>query len=157
MTIYDLAVKNIHGQVVPLHKFKDKVLLIVNTATACGLTPQYKELESMYRDYRERGLEILDFPSNQFHQQAPGTSEEIHTFCTTRYDITFNQFAKIDVNGQNADPLFQYLTNAQKGRFGKRIKWNFTKFLVDRNGRVVKRFGPATRPNKIRRTLEKLL
>ncbi|TVP97092.1 MAG: glutathione peroxidase [Acholeplasmatales bacterium] len=157
MALYDLFVKDIEGTAVPLAQFKGKVLLVVNTATACGLTPQYEGLETLYRAFHERGFEILDFPSNQFNRQAPGSSQDIHLYCTGRFGISFPQFAKIKVNGKDTDPLFALLKSEQKGLVSKRIKWNFTKFLINRQGRIVKRFGPMTRPEKLRKAIEKLL
>lgn len=157
MKIYDFKVKDIIGRNIPLSHFKDKVLLIVNTATECGLTPQYPGLQKLYEDYQDQGFEILDFPSNQFNQQAPGTSEEIHQVCTGRFGITFNQYAKIDVNGDNEDPLYTYLKNEKGGLLGRKIKWNFTKFLVDKNGKVVKRYAPTVKPENIAKDIEKLL
>ena len=136
-SIYDFKVKNDVGQEIPLSDYKGKVLLIVNTATRCGFTPQYKELEPLYQKYQAQGLEILDFPCNQFGQQAPGTIQEIHQFCTANFNIHFPQFDKIDVNGENAHPLYTWL-KAQAG--GGDIKWNFTKFLVGRDGKVIKRY-----------------
>ena len=141
-SIYDYVVKNQKGEEVSLSEFKGKVLLIVNTATGCGFTPQYEGLEGLYEKYKERGFVILDFPCNQFFGQAPGTDEEIHSFCTLKYNVAFPQFHKIDVNGKNADPLYEFLKTQKKGR----IKWNFTKFLVDREGNVVDRFGPMEKP-----------
>ena len=136
-SIYDFKVKNDVGQEIPLSDYKGKVLLIVNTATRCGFTPQYKELEPLYQKYQAQGFEILDFPCNQFGQQAPGTIQEIHQFCTANFNIHFPQFDKIDVNGENAHPLYTWL-KAQTG--GGDIKWNFTKFLVGRDGKVIKRY-----------------
>ena len=136
-SIYDFKVKNDEGQDISLSDYKGYVLLIVNTATRCGFTPQYKELEALYEKYRSEGLEILDFPCNQFGQQAPGTIQEIHQFCTANFNIHFPQFDKIDVNGENAHPLYTWL-KAQAG--GGDIKWNFTKFLVGRDGKVIKRY-----------------
>ena len=136
-SIYDFKVKDDAGKDVSLAEYKGKVLLIVNTATRCGFTPQYKDLEPLYQKYHAQGFEILDFPCNQFGQQAPGTIEEIHQFCTTNFDIHFPQFDKIDVNGENAHPLYTWL-KAQAG--GGDIKWNFTKFLIGRDGKVIKRY-----------------
>ena len=144
-SIYDYSVKDMEGKDVSLSDYKGKVLLIVNTATGCGFTPQYTGLEALYRKYKEQGFEILDFPCNQFFGQAPGSDEEIHSFCTLKYDVSFKQFHKIDVNGDKADPLYVYLKEQKKGR----IKWNFTKFLVDRNGNVVERYGSMVKPEKI--------
>ena len=136
-SIYDFTVKDDAGKDVSLAEYKGKVLLIVNTATRCGFTPQYKDLEPLYQKYQAQGFEILDFPCNQFGQQAPGTIQEIHSFCTANFDIHFPQFDKIDVNGENAHPLYTWL-KAQAG--GGDIKWNFTKFLVGRDGKVIKRY-----------------
>ena len=172
-TVYDFTVKDRKGNEVPLSQYKGKVLLIVNTATGCGFTPHYEPLEAMYTELKDRGLEILDFPCNQFGEQAPGTIQEIHTFCTANFDIQFPQFDKIDVNGANEHPLYTYLksqkrfsgfdTNDQRGKFmddmlRKRdadfdkkadIKWNFTKFLVSRDGRVLKRYEPTDKMSDI--------
>ena len=157
MNIFDYKVKDMSNNEVSLSDYKDKVLLIVNTATGCGFTPQYAGLEAMYKKYKDKGFEILDFPCNQFLGQAPGTAEQIHTFCTSKYNISFKQFAKIEVNGKNEEPLYAYLKEQQKGFGGSKIKWNFTKFLVARDGKIVKRFGPATTPEKIDKEVEKLI
>ena len=149
MSVYDFRVKAMNGDEVSLSAYKGKVLLIVNTATGCGFTPQYKGLQELYTKYKDKGFEILDFPCNQFLGQAPGTEEEIHKFCTGRFGITFPQFAKIEVNGKNEEPLFKYIKNEAKGVIGSRIKWNFTKFLIDKNGNVLKRFAPSDTPEKI--------
>lgn len=165
--IYEFSAKTQNGEDISLEQYRGKVLLIVNTATGCGFTPQYDGLQDLYEECHDMGLEILDFPCNQFHEQAPGTDEEIHSFCTGRYGITFPQFAKIDVLGKNAHPLFAYLAqNTKFEGFGKgvmsmilksvikkmdrdyktngNVKWNFTKFLVDREGNIVARFEPTT-------------
>ena len=131
-------------------------MLIANTATGCGFTPQYEGLENLYKKYHERGLEILDFPCNQFGNQAPGNNDEIHEFCQLKYNTTFDQFAKIDVNGKNENPLYTYLKKQKHGLI-KAIKWNFTKFLVDKNGNVVGRFEPTTTPEKIEEDIVRLL
>ena len=157
MSIYDFVVKDNKGVDVPLENYRGKVLLIVNTATGCGFTPQYDGLQDLYEKYAEQGFEILDFPCNQFFSQAPGTAEEIASFCTGRFGITFKQFAKIDVNGVNEAPLYTYLKEKKGGIFGKRIKWNFTKFLVDREGAVVARFAPTTTPEKMEKAIKELL
>jgi glutathione peroxidase len=149
MGVYDFTVRDGNGAEVSLAKYKGNVLLIVNTATHCGFTPQYEGLQKLYVAHREKGFEILDFPCNQFGKQAPGSAEEIHEFCTLKYRTTFPQFAKINVNGADADPLYVYLKGQQKGKLGSNIKWNFTKFLVDRNGNVVKRYGPNQKPEVI--------
>ncbi|MBQ6803305.1 MAG: glutathione peroxidase [Clostridia bacterium] len=166
MSIYDFTVKTLEGTEKALADYQGKVLLIVNTATGCGFTPQYAELQEIYDEYQKNGLEILDFPCNQFGNQAPGTDEEIHTFCTGRFGITFPQYAKIDVRGENAHPLFQYLArNTEFEGFGMspmglmmngvakkmdkdfkkngEVKWNFTKFLIGRDGRIIARFEPT--------------
>ena len=135
-TVYDFSVKDADGRTVSLSRYKGKVLLIVNTATQCGFTPQYKELEALYQNYAKDGLEILDFPCNQFGGQAPGSYDVIHEYCTSTYNITFPQFAKIDVNGANASPLYVWLKEKKPGD----IPWNFTKFLIDRKGNVVGRY-----------------
>lgn len=157
MSIYDYTVKDAQGQQVSLSEYKGKVLLIVNTATGCGFTPQYDGLQDLYEQYAERGLEILDFPCNQFAGQAPGTEEEIVDFCQSRYGVTFRQFAKIKVNGKDAEPLYEYLKSQQKGALGSNIKWNFTKFLVDREGNVVERYAPTTTPQQLQQKIEELL
>ena len=157
MSIYDYSVKDRKGNDIPLSNYKGKVLLIVNTATGCGFTPQYKGLENLYKQYHERGFEILDFPCNQFGNQAPGSNDEIHEFCTLKYQTTFDQFAKIDVNGENEIPLYTFLKKQKGGMLGSNIKWNFTKFLVDRDGNVVSRFAPTDTPEKIENTIKELI
>ena len=157
MNIYDFKVRNAKGVEVPMTEYQGKVLLIVNTATGCGFTPQYEGLQNLYDKYKDKGLEILDFPCNQFGHQAPGTEEEIQEFCTLKYKTTFPLFAKIDVNGKNAAPLFTYLKNQKGGFIGDDIKWNFTKFLVSRDGKVVERYAPVTKPEKIENDILKLL
>ncbi len=157
MGIYDYVVKDGKGNDVAMKDYEGKVLLIVNTATGCGFTPQYDGLQDLYDKYQEQGLEILDFPCNQFGNQAPGNAEEIASFCSGRYGITFPQFAKVDVNGDNAEPLFTYLKSKKRGTFGSKIKWNFTKFLVDQNGKVVARFAPTTKPEDIDKCIAMLL
>ena len=147
MSVYEFKVLNQKGEEISLEQYKGKVLLIVNTATGCGFTPQYKGLEELYEKYHEQGFEILDFPCNQFFRQAPGTDEEINSFCTLRYNTQFPRFKKIEVNGNNASPLFKYLCT-QDGKY-KKVKWNFTKFLVDKEGNLIARFEPATKPEKI--------
>ena len=157
MSIYDYKVKDAKGEIVDMADYKGKVLLIVNTATGCGFTPQYDGLEKLYADYKENGFEILDFPCNQFGHQAPGTEEEIVSFCKMKFGTTFKQFAKIEVNGENEEPLYTYLKSQKKGVGGSKIKWNFTKFLVDRDGNVVDRFGSATTPEKIEKKIKELI
>lgn len=147
--IYDFHVKDNKGNDVSLKDYEGKVLLIVNTATGCGFTPQYEGLENLYQKYKDQGFEILDFPCNQFGNQAPGNDEEIHEFCTLRYHTTFPRMKKIDVNGENEDPLYTWLKKQKGGLLGSKIKWNFTKFLVDRSGNVVERFAPTDKPESI--------
>ena len=181
MGIYDYKAKKRDGSEVSLGDYQGKVLIIVNTATGCGFTPQYVGLENLYKKYHEKGLEILDFPCNQFGHQAPGSDDEIHQFCTAKYNTTFDQFAKVEVNGENADPLWNYLkeqdleekvtgglknkaamkavekiaksTGSEKGL----IRWNFTKFLVDKKGNVVARFAPTTKPEEFEADVAKLI
>lgn len=157
MNIYDFKVKDIRGAEVSLADYKGKVLLVVNTATGCGFTPQYAGLQALYEKYGPQGLEILDFPCNQFGNQAPGTEEEIVDFCQSRYGVTFPQFAKIEVNGEKEEPLYTYLKKQKGGFMGKNIKWNFTKFLVDREGNVVERFAPTTEPAKIEESILRVM
>ena len=158
MGLYDLSAKLPGGGEQPLADYKGKVLLIVNTASKCGFTPQYEGLEELYRDYKDRGFEVLGFPCNQFGAQEPGNAEEIANFCSLTYDVTFPVFAKIDVNGSDADPLFQQLKKDAPGLLGlESIKWNFTKFLVNRDGKVVGRYAPTTKPADIEKDIAKLL
>ncbi|AYV66795.1 glutathione peroxidase [Niallia circulans] len=158
MSIYDFKVKTMDGKMQALSTFKGDILLIVNTASKCGFTPQFKELQELYQMYKEEGFVVLGFPSNQFMSQDPGTNEEIKSFCEVNYGVTFPMFAKIDVNGKEADPLYQYLTKEAPGALGvKAIKWNFTKFLIDRNGNVVDRYAPSTSPSEIKADIEKLI
>ncbi|PSF38597.1 glutathione peroxidase [Aphanothece hegewaldii CCALA 016] len=157
-SIYDFSAISLEGQPVSLSSFKDKVLLIVNTASQCGFTPQYKGLQELYDKYAAQGLVILGFPCNQFGQQEPGSEAEIQSFCETRFGVSFPLFQKIDVNGKNAHPLYQYLTKVAPGILGTEgIKWNFTKFLVDRSGKVVKRYAPLTKPEDLEKDLQSLL
>lgn len=157
MNIYEIKVKDLEGNIISLENYKNKVLLIVNTATGCGFTPQYVGLEKIYEKYNEKGFEILDFPCNQFANQAPGTNTEINDFCITKFGIRFKQFSKIDVNGKNTSDLYKYLKENKKGLFGGTIKWNFTKFLVDKEGQVVQRFAPNIEPEDIEKSILKLL
>ncbi len=157
MKFYDFKVIDFQGEEVGLDSYKGKVVLIVNTATGCGFTPQYEGLQKIYDELNGKGFEILDFPCNQFANQAPGNDKEIHEFCTFKYHTTFKQFKKIDVNGKNESPLYTFLKSEKKGCLGSRIKWNFTKFLVDKSGNVVKRFGPTVKPEKIRKYIVKYL
>ncbi|MGH8714918.1 MAG: glutathione peroxidase [Casimicrobiaceae bacterium] len=156
--VYDFSVTDIHGKPRSLAGYQDKVLLIVNTASQCGFTPQYKGLEALYERLHPRGLEVLGFPCNQFGAQEPGSEEEIASFCEVNYGVTFPLFAKIDVNGKNAAPLYEYLKKTKPGVLGSEaIKWNFTKFLVDRKGIVVGRYAPKVEPAAIAADIEKLL
>ena len=157
MRIYDYEVADMNGGKKSLADYEGKVLLIVNTATGCGFTPQYDGLQDLYEKYQAQGFEILDFPCNQFGNQAPGSDEEIVDFCNSRYGITFPQFHKIDVNGENEDPLYTYLKSQKSGIMGSAIKWNFTKFLVDRKGNVVERFAPTKEPAALEKAIEKAL
>ncbi len=156
-SIYDITVTAADGGRVSMSEYAGKVLLIVNTATGCGFTPQYAGLQSLYDKYSERGFVVLDFPCNQFAGQAPGTMDEINSFCTLNYGTTFPRFAKIKVNGEGEDPLFTFLKSRKKGVMGGRIKWNFTKFLVSRTGEVVKRYAPVTAPEKMEEDILRLL
>lgn len=157
MNVLDFKVKDQKGNDFALSEFKGKVLLIVNTATGCGFTPQYKGLEALYEKYKEAGFEVLDFPCNQFFKQAPGSDEEINEFCALRYNTQFPRFKKLEVNGKNADPLFVYLCSQNpKGKVIK-VKWNFTKFLVDKEGNVIGRFEPTTKPEDIEEAIKEAL
>ncbi|ASK35699.1 glutathione peroxidase [Alloalcanivorax mobilis] len=158
MGVYDYQARNLDGQEIPLSEFKGKVLLIVNTASKCGFTPQYQGLQALYQRYGERGLEILGFPCNQFGHQEPGDAGEIGAFCEKNYGVSFPMFDKIEVNGAQAHPLFKFLKAESPGVLGTQgIKWNFTKFLVDREGRVVRRYGSKDKPEKLADDIEKLL
>ena len=157
MSIYDFSVKARDGKEVSLKNYEGKVLLVVNTATGCGFTPQYTGLQELYNKYKDKGFEILDFPCNQFANQAPGNDDEIHTFCTGRFGITFPQFAKIDVNGKNEDPLYTFLKKEKGGICSSKIKWNFTKFLVAKDGTVLKRFPPTATPESIEKFVSQAL
>jgi glutathione peroxidase len=156
-SVFDFSVKDINGQDVSLSQYKGKFLLIVNVASKCGFTPQYKGLEAMYEELKDK-VEILGFPCNQFGAQEPGDAEEIKNFCSLTYDVKFPLFAKVDVNGKNADPLFEYLKSERPGvLWTKKIKWNFTKFLVNPNGEVIKRYAPTVKPEEIKEDLSKML
>ncbi|MBR6948823.1 MAG: glutathione peroxidase [Bacilli bacterium] len=179
MSIYDLSVKSRNNEDVSLEQFRGKVLIIVNTATGCGFTPQYEGLENLYKKYHDKGLEILDFPCNQFGNQAPGTDDEIHEFCSLKYNTSFDQFTKIDVNGENESPLYTYLKSkivedtidGMKNKMAMKavekisksyknkndIKWNFTKFLVDKDGNVVGRYSPTYKPEDMEDKIKELL
>ena len=157
-SLYDITVDDIHGKPVKLSKYKGKVLLIVNTASECGFTPQYKGLEALYEKFHGKGLEVLGFPCNQFGAQEPGDEKAIEQFCEINYGVTFPMFAKVDVNGDDASPLFKHLKSAKKGLLGSEaIKWNFTKFLVDRDGTVVERYAPKTEPKELENDVRTLL
>jgi glutathione peroxidase len=157
-TVYDFSATSIDGKPVELSSFKDKVLLVVNTASQCGFTTQYQGLQALYDKYASKGVEVLGFPCNQFGAQEPGSATDIQSFCQTRFGVSFPLFEKIDVNGANAHPLFQYLTKAAPGILGTEgIKWNFTKFLIDGNGNVVKRYASATEPKDIEKDIDALL
>lgn len=160
-SIYAFSAETLDGGMASLSAFRGRVLLIVNTASQCGFTPQYAGLETLYRTYKERGLEVLGFPCNQFGAQEPGTANEIGVFCERNYGVSFPMFAKIDVNGDKAHPLYRFLKKEKPGLLGPlgggAIKWNFTKFLVDRNGRVVARYASTTKPESLAKDIEKLL
>ncbi|AEF99903.1 glutathione peroxidase [Methylomonas methanica] len=157
-TVYSFQATRIDGESVSLESFKGQLLLIVNTASRCGFTPQYQGLESLYQAFKDQGFSVLGFPCNQFGQQEPGDSAEISDFCATNFGVSFPLFEKIDVNGQNAHPLFQYLKSAAPGVLGtKAIKWNFTKFLVGRDGKVIKRYPSMTTPESIRKDIQRYL
>jgi glutathione peroxidase len=158
MSVYDYSAKTLDGQDASLADYRGQVLLIVNTASKCGFTPQYEGLETLYRAYRDKGFTVLAFPCNQFGAQEPGNAEEIANFCSLTYDVTFPVLAKIDVNGPSAHPLYAYLKHEQKGVLGTEgIKWNFTKFLIGRDGEVVERFAPTTKPEDLKLAVEALL
>ena len=158
MTVYDFSAKTITGEEKSLRDYEGKVLLIVNVASKCGFTPQYKGLQSVYEKYKEQGFEILGFPCNQFGGQEPGTEEDITSFCELNYGVSFPMFAKVDVKGEGAHPLYIYMTEQAPGIFGmKAVKWNFTKFLIGRDGKVIDRFAPKTKPADLEKEIEKIL
>ncbi len=157
MDLYKIRVEDINNNVVELEKYEGKVLLIVNTATKCFFTPQYEGLQTLYNTFNKRGFELLDFPCNQFAENAPGTIDKIDEFCVDNFDTTFPRFQKIDVNGKDESILYTYLKRHEKGLLNQRIKWNFTKFLVDGEGKVIKRYSPRVKPHKIAQDIEKLL
>ncbi|MFC2947824.1 glutathione peroxidase [Virgibacillus sediminis] len=157
MSIYDFSATTIEGEEKSLEVYKGKVLLIVNTASKCGFTPQFEALQSLYEEYKDQGFEILGFPSNQFKEQDPGTDEEIAEFCQKNYGVTFQMFSKVDVKGENAHPLFNYLTNQKKGIMTNQIKWNFTKFLINRQGEVIERYAPQAKPESLRKDIVEAL
>jgi glutathione peroxidase len=155
--VYDFTANSLAGEQVSLKQFEGQVLLIVNTASACGFTPQYKGLEALHQALAPRGFSVLGFPCNQFGGQEPGDARQIEQFCSSNYSVSFPMFAKIDVNGTGAHPLYQYLKDAKSGLLGSSIKWNFTKFLVDRSGKVVARHAPTTKPEGLAKEIEALL
>lgn len=157
MSIYDFTIKSNKGEDISMSAYKGKVLLIVNTATKCGFAPQFNDLETLYQEYSEKGLEILAFPCNQFLNQEPGSDSEIANVCQINYGLSFPLMAKIDVNGGNAHPLYKYLQKNSTGLFSSAIKWNFTKFLVDSNGQIVNRYAPTVSPISMKNDIEKLL
>ncbi|PIB35090.1 glutathione peroxidase [Reichenbachiella sp. 5M10] len=156
-TFHNFSADNIKGQSIDMSAYKGKPVLVVNTASQCGLTPQFEGLENLYQSYKDQGLVILGFPCNQFGQQEPGNANEIEEFCQINYGVSFPMFAKVEVNGESAHPIFKYLKSNLGSIFGSKIKWNFTKFLIDQNGKPVKRFAPITKPEKIASAIKKLL
>jgi glutathione peroxidase len=156
MNIYDINVENIKGQTLSMNHYKGKVLLIVNVASKCGFTSQYKELQALYEQYKTKDFMVLGFPCNQFKEQEPLSNKKIEEFCQLNFGVSFDMFAKIDVNAQNAHPLYKFLKNEKGGFLNDEIKWNFTKFLVDKHGNVIKRYAPYTNPSKIAQDIEKL-
>ena len=156
-SIYDFTATSLQGKEVQMSTYKGKTILVVNTASKCGLTPQYEGLEKLYQKYKDKGLVILGFPCNQFANQEAGDEKSISEGCLINYGVSFPMFAKIDVNGENAHPVYKYLKNELSGLLGSTIKWNFTKFLIDANGKPVKRFAPITKPEKIDKYLESIL
>ncbi|WP_068676181.1 glutathione peroxidase [Oceanobacillus sp. Castelsardo] len=157
MSIYKFSAKTIDGEVKSLQDYQNKVVLIVNTASECGFTPQLKSLQRLYEKYESSGFEVLGFPCNQFGNQDPGTNNEISSFCQKNFGVSFPMFSKVNVNGENAHPLFQYLAQEGKGLFSDKIKWNFTKFLINQDGNVIKRYAPQTKPQNIENDIKKLL
>ncbi|GAA5026339.1 glutathione peroxidase [Marivirga lumbricoides] len=154
MNFYDFEAQKLNGNKVDMSEYKGKTVVVVNTASKCGLTPQYEGLEKLYQKYKEKDLVILGFPCNQFANQEAGTSDEIQEFCQVNYGVSFPMFEKVDVNGKDAHPLFKFLkSKLSRGFFGSRIKWNFTKFVIDKNGNPVKRFSPTTKPEKMEKTI----
>jgi len=157
MEFYDFSAVAMNGKEIKMNTFEGKVVIVVNTASKCGFTPQFAELETLYKKYNDNGLIILGFPCNQFSEQDPGENSEILEFCQLNYGVTFQMFQKIEVNGENTHPLFEFLKNEAKGSLGSKIKWNFTKFLVDKSGKVIKRYAPSTSPMKMEDDIIKLL
>jgi glutathione peroxidase len=156
-SVYDFTASSLAGEAIPLKRYEGQVLLIVNTASQCGFTPQYRGLQELYQAFSPRGFSVLGFPCNQFGHQEPGDAREIEQFCSTNYAVTFPMFAKVDVNGRDAHPLYQYLKGEKSGLLGPAIKWNFTKFLVDRAGQVKTRYAPTARPDGLTKEIEALL
>ncbi len=156
-TLNDFTARTITGEEQPLDAYQGKVALVVNTASRCGFTPQFEGLEQLHQQYADKGLAVLGFPSNQFGEQDPGSNDEIGAFCQKNYGVSFAMFEKVDVNGDDAHPLYQWLRGEKGGLLGEKIKWNFTKFLVGRDGAVIKRYGSTTKPEKIARDIEKAL
>lgn len=154
---YTFEAQTLKGEKVSMNAYKGKMVLVVNTASKCGLTPQYEGLEALYKKYKDKGLVVLGFPCNQFGSQEPGSAEEIDTFCQVNYGVSFPMFSKVDVNGENAHSIFVYLKSELKGMLGSKIKWNFTKFLIDPNGKPLKRFAPTTQPQKIEAVINKMI
>lgn len=154
---YDLKASSLQGKEVSMEDYKGKVVVVVNTASKCGFTPQYEGLEKLYKDYKDKGLVILGFPCNQFGNQEPGSEKDIAEGCLLNYGVSFPMFSKVFVNGENTHPVFSYLKDELKGTLGNNVKWNFTKFVIDRNGKPVKRFAPITKPENMRDTIEQLL
>ncbi len=154
---YQFEAKSLQGKLVSMNDFKGKIVLVVNTASKCGLTPQFKGLENLYQNYKDKELVILGFPCNQFANQEPGDEKSISEGCVINYGVSFPMFAKINVNGENAHPLYKYLKKELKGTLGSKIKWNFTKFLIDPNGKPIKRFAPTTKPEKIEKYIQAIL
>ncbi len=157
MDIYDISLETLKGETISMADFKGNVLLVVNTASKCGFTPQFKGLQTLYETYKDQGFFVLGFPCNQFANQEPGTQSDIEQVCAINYGVTFPMFQKISVNGRDAHPLFRFLKEEKSGLAGKAIKWNFTKFLIDRSGRPVKRYAPVTPPEKIDKDIQQLL
>lgn len=157
MKFYDFKAKKMNGQEVSMKEYEGKVVLVVNTASKCGFTPQFEGLEELYKEYKDKGVEILGFPCNQFANQDKGSNEEINQFCKLNYGVTFTMFQKIDVNGEDAHPLYKFLRKEAKGLLNDKIKWNFTKFLIDSKGNVIKRYAPTVKPQAIKADIEKLL
>ena len=154
---YDFSAETLTGKEQALEAYKGKVVLVVNTASKCGLTPQFEGLQALYAEYKDQGLEILGFPCNQFGKQEPGDAEQISEFCEINYGVNFPMFGKIDVNGKDAHPVFEYLKDELPGTLGKNIKWNFTKFLIGKDGQPIKRFAPTTKPEDLKKYIEKAL